>query len=40
MGAGRALVRTTGLVRATVKIGLMNLAYHMDRLGFLMKARG
>ena len=40
MRAGRALVRTIGLVRATVKIGLTNLAYNMDRLGFLMGARG
>lgn len=38
--AGRVLVRTVGLARATVKIGLMNLAYNMDRLGFLMGARG
>ena len=40
MRAGRMFVRTIGLVRATVKIGLMNLAYNMDRLGFLMQARG
>ena len=37
---GRVLVRTIGLVRARVKIGQMNLAYNMDRLGFLMGARG
>ena len=40
MRAGRVLVRTIGLVRATVKIGLMNLAYNMTRLGFLMGTRG
>ena len=38
--AGRVLVRTIGLARATVKIGLMNLAYNMARLGFLMRSRG
>ena len=38
--AGRVFVRTIGLARATVKIGLMNLAYNMARLGFLMRARG
>ena len=38
--AGRVLVRTIGLARATVKIGLMNLTYNMARLGFLMQARG
>ena len=38
--AVRVLVRTIGLARATVKIGLMNLAYNMARLGFLMQARG
>ena len=38
--AGRLVVRTIGLVRATVKIGLRNLAYNMDRLGFLMQAQG
>ena len=34
-GAGTLLVRCIGLARASVKIGLRNLAYHMDRLGFL-----
>ena len=38
--AGRLLVRSVGLVRARVKIGLMNLAYNMDRLGFLAGAQG
>ena len=38
--AGRLVVRTIGVVRATVKIGLRNLAYNMDRLGFLMQAQG
>ena len=38
--AGRLVVRTIGLVRATVQIGLRNLAYNMDRLGFLMQAQG
>ena len=34
---GGHLVRTIGLVRAAVKIGLMNLAYNMKRLGQLHK---
>ena len=34
--AGQLVVRTIGLARATVKIGLRNLAYNMDRLGFLL----
>ena len=33
--AGTLLVRCIGLARARVKIGLRNLAYNMDRLGFL-----
>ena len=36
--AGRLLVRCIGLARARVKIGLRNLAYNMDRLGFLAGA--
>ncbi|WP_319547652.1 transposase [Desulfogranum marinum] len=34
--AGNLLVRTVGLARATVKIGMRNLAYNMDRLGTLL----
>ena len=34
---GGHIVRTIGLVRAAVKIGLMNLAYNMKRLGQLVK---
>ena len=34
--AGQLVIRTIGLARATVKIGLRNLAYNMDRLGFLL----
>ena len=34
---GGHIVRTIGLVRAAVKIGLMNLAYNMKRLGQLLK---
>jgi len=29
------LVRTIGLVRATMKIGMQNLAYNMSRFGYL-----
>ena len=36
--AGTLVVRSIGLVRARVKIGLRNLAYNMDRLGFLIGA--
>ena len=36
--AGTLLVRCIGLARASVKIGLRNLAYNMDRLGFLFGA--
>ena len=36
--AGTLVVRSIGLVRARVKIGLRNLAYNMDRLGFLVGA--
>lgn len=36
--AGTLLVRCIGLARASVKIGLRNLAYNMDRLGFLVGA--
>jgi hypothetical protein len=31
------LVRTIGLARARVKIGLVNLAYNITRLGFLRR---
>lgn len=34
---GGHIVRTIGLVRAAVKIGLMNLAYNMKRLGQLLR---
>jgi len=34
---GNILVRTKGKVRAAVKIGLMNLAYNMRRLEFLLR---
>ena len=36
--AGTLLVRCLGLARARAKIGLRNLAYNMDRLGFLAGA--
>ena len=36
--ASTLVVRCIGLVRARVKIGLRNLAYNMDRLGFLFGA--
>ena len=36
--AGTLLVRCIGLLRASAKIGLRNLAYNMDRLGFLAGA--
>ena len=36
--AGTLVVRCIGLARARVKIGLRNLAYNMDRLGFLVGA--
>ena len=36
--AGALLVRCIGLARARAKIGLRNLAYNMDRLGFLAGA--
>ena len=36
--AGTLLVRCIGLARARAKIGLRNLAYNMDRLGFLAGA--
>ena len=36
--AGTLVVRSIGLARARVKIGLRNLAYNMDRLGFLVGA--
>ena len=38
--AGELMVRTIGFARATVKIGLRNLAYNMDRLGFLLGVQG
>ena len=34
---GSVLVRTKGMVRATVKIGMMNLTYNMRRLEFLLR---
>jgi len=34
---GGHLVRTIGLARAKVKIGMMNLVYNMKRLGQLLK---
>ncbi len=34
---GRTLVRTIGLLRATAKIGMKNLAYNMHRLGQLRR---
>ena len=34
---GGHLVRTIGLARARVKIGMMNLVYNMKRLGQLLK---
>ena len=34
---GGMLVRTKGMVRAAVKIGLMNLTYNMRRLEFLLR---
>ena len=34
--AGNLIVRTVGLARATMKIGLRNLAYNIDRLGLLL----
>ena len=34
---GGHIVRTIGLVRAKIKIGLMNLAYNMKRLGQLLR---
>ena len=35
MMAGRVIVRTIGIVRARAKIGLMNLAYNMNRYSML-----
>jgi IS5 family transposase len=37
---GQRLVRTIGLDRATVKIGLFNLAYNLRRWAFLIRSRG
>ena len=34
--AGNLILRTVGLARAKVKIGLRNLAYNMDRIGMLL----
>ncbi len=34
---GGHIVRTIGLARAKVKIGMMNLVYNMKRLGLLLK---
>ncbi len=39
MRAGNLLVRTIGLARAKVKIGLRNLAYNLDRYASIMKTR-
>ena len=36
--AGSLLLRTIGIVRARVKIGLRNLAYNIDRMGMLLAA--
>ena len=37
---GGHLVRTIGLLRAAVKIGMMNLVYNMVRLGQIIKRDG
>ncbi|WP_310599603.1 transposase [Desulfobulbus sp.] len=34
--AGNLLLRTIGIARARVKIGLRNLAYNLDRMGMLL----
>lgn len=34
--AGTLILRTVGIARAFVKIGLRNLAYNMDRVGTLL----
>jgi len=36
----RLFIRTVGLARAKVKIGLANIAYNMTRLVFLRRRRG
>ena len=36
--AGNLLLRTIGIARARVKIGLRNLAYNLDRMGMLLAA--
>jgi hypothetical protein len=36
--AGNLLLRTVGMVRACVKIGLRNLAYNIDRMAMLLAA--
>ena len=38
--AGSLVIRTIGIVRARVKIGLRNLAYNIDRMGMLLMASG
>jgi IS5 family transposase len=38
--AGNLLLRTIGIGRARVKIGLRNLAYNIDRMGMLLAASG
>ena len=38
--AGRLLLRSIGLARAKVKIGLRNLAYNIDRMSLLLSTRG
>jgi hypothetical protein len=37
---GQHFVRTIGILRAEVKIGMMNLVYNMIRLGQLIKRDG
>lgn len=37
---GQHFIRTIGILRASLKIGMMNLAYNMIRLGQLIKRDG
>lgn len=39
MRAGNLIIRTIGIVRAKVKIGLRNLAYNLDRYAYFMEAQ-
>ena len=39
MTQGGVFVRTKGMIRAAVKIGLMNLAYNMRRLEYLLRGQ-